>query len=217
MDVIQRRRQLMGMQTGGLPTGLRRIKCLKKAYGSKQYIDTGLPMSPGQYLKLFEYEVVSVSQNVSMFGARYGGLASYDKFALWVNPNKKPAINCGSVDSGYITTVDGSGRHIISTTPSPNVTLVFDNATIYSATSTHDNSTYTGNLYIFDINNNGSVQGRIIEMYIYGINIANASGDQLNAIPALRIEDGEPGLYDFVRHVFMTKAIPSEPDFLYDE
>lgn len=217
MDLMQRRRELMAMQTGGLPTGFRRIKCLKKAYGSKQYIDTGLPMSPGQYLKLFEYEVGGIDLHTSMFGARSGPLYGNDKFALWVNTSKKPAINCGSVDSGYITTVDGSGRHIISTTPSPNVTLVFDNATIYRGTSTHDNGTYTGNLYIFDINNNGSPQGRIIELYIYGINIADASGDQLNAVPALRISDGEPGLYDFARHMFMTKAIPSEPDFLYDE
>lgn len=212
-----RRRQLMAMQTGGLPPGYRKITCLKKPYGSKQYIDTGVPMSPGQYLKLFEYEVAEIHQNVSMFGARSGSNYSNDKFALWANSNKKPAINCGSVDSGYITTVDGYGRHIISTTPTPNVTLVFDNATIYSGTSVHDNSTYTGNLYIFDINNNGSAQGRYIGLNIYGINIADVSGDKLNAVPALRIADGEPGLYDFVRRLFMTKANPSEPDFLYDE
>ena len=173
-------------------------------------------MGPRQYLKRFDYEVDSIHQNVPMFGARTGANAVNSKFALWSNYSKNPSITYGSIDSGYITSVNGTGRHNISTGTYPDVKLYFDGVAIYEATANIDNTTSQLNLYIFEINNNGSPQGRKIAMNLYGITIADASGDLMRAVPALRIADSEPGLYDFVRKVFLTKAKASSENFLYE-
>lgn len=201
---------------GGLPAGYTRVKCITKT-NSQQYIDTGLNPAGKMYLKEFDYEFLQGASAQPVFGAR-NSTGGYQKFCIWINYSLYPALNYANLDSGYITIASGAtGRHNITTTPNPDVSMSFDGNSIYSDTTTYYlTGGYTGHLLLFNVTDNTAPMTRACSMKLYGVCIADENGDLFRAVPVIRNSDSEPGFYDFVSGTFFAKADQNLGNFGYE-
>lgn len=201
-----RRRLIAQAQHGDvLPSAYTRVKCIVKGPDPRQYIDTGITLRPGLYLKKFDYRIDSFGYSANpIFGSR--NISSTNaKFVIWLSGSLYPAINYGPYDSGYKYVNNGSGRHTIQTTPYPNVSMSFDGNVLASTTPTADIQASNLKLFICNMSTADSTghDARSNEMKIYGVCIAGPNGDLFRAVPVVRNQDDVAGLYDFVSKSFI--------------
>ena len=216
-DVMAIRRRLMGMASGGIPPRYRRVNCLIREYAS-QYIDTNIPLQDKLAIVRMDYEITAIQQNVPAFGAR-AFASSGQKFGVWFNSSKKPALNYANLDSGYINIDSPGGRHVLSTTSAPNVKLLIDGDAIYEgSTSSAATDWYNANLLLFDMNNGSPASpiARAMTIKLYGICFRNDTKELFNGVPVVDRQNNAVGLYDFVSGNFFGKANENANEFRYE-
>lgn len=195
-------------QGGGvLPPGYTQLEYIEGT--GTQWINTGVKMLPNieTYLKL---SYSSVPSDVYNYGVYFGAPER-----LAVNYRVRSFVNIDFMTSYYQTgnvqLTTGHEYEISQTTTQISVTDLTQTATA-SRTIPASTTTGTHNMYLFSLNLNGNaltpMQFRAERWY------AKVGQTYIaDLIPALRTQDGKPGLYDIINNVFLTNQGTDE--FLY--
>lgn len=202
-------------QSGILPSGYTQLQYIEST--GTQWIDTGYkPNNRTYYLLDFQSTKTDIGGN--QFGAvRWSGANTYDTFGLSdaASANYNIFAYYGRFSYNQYGTIGPNssvflGQRHTGIIDGINKKCSLDN----TYTRTIGNYTYQSSysLVLFGFNNIGNVVGdgyvRIFACVIDEDNIP-----QRNFIPALRINDSKPGLYDTINNAFYTNQGSGE--FLY--
>lgn len=217
MELIQRRREMMAMQSG-LPAPYRRVEYIG-AEGANPYINTGLYMTAEVE---FEFHYYNDKVESFLFGARKA-------------TSTTPYCNYNIDSNGVNTRLDygsikGTGTYQFSDSHDGEYLLTFKNRTLtlkdlssggttktrdYSSASFASQTNYS--IYMFAANTGGSAYIGSSEgaLRIYSGKIWIGGKLAGNYIPCVRKADDKPGMYDTVTRTFLTSTNTDE--FVYGE
>lgn len=205
------RRQYEVMQEASvLPSGYRRLNYIECS--GSQCINTGVIPNPNLVWEL-DARWVEFNDN-NCFGYEAWGGADDNKVIIRINfnINRILSIVFGNLPNGYVqynlNDADDTVRHIVYV---ENGKQSIDGVEVMHATMT---GTGTKNVMLFAVGHeNGSKQYWCKRARLYHSWMKNGDVPVRNFVPALRLSDNKPGLYDTVNGVFYTNAGTGE--FLY--
>lgn len=205
------RRQYGVMQEASvLPSGYRQLNYIECS--GVQYIDTGVKPSPDLRWELDAQWVEFNNHNC--FGYEAWGGADDNKVIIRINfiITRKLSVVFGDLPNGFtqydLNNADDTVRHVIYV---ENGKQSIDGVEVMHATMT---KTGAGNVMLFTVGLvNGSKQYWCKRARLYHSWMKNGDVPVRNFVPALRLSDNKPGLYDTVNGVFYTNAGTGE--FLY--
>lgn len=187
-----RRRAIMGMSKGRLPSGYQEVEHLQST--GEQYIDTGINLTSEDTIKCkFEVLETPVPANEAIYGAMEPIGGSYTFFVLLM---RNPITARVGIASNQVTSTNTQLNTVYDTTLS-NGTYI-ENGTTYTFTAA-TSFLFTNTCYIMSRNQVGyaPIVAKLQSFEIVG---------KFNGIPCYRKADNKPGLYDTVNDVFYVNA-----------
>lgn len=195
MDVMQRRRQLMAMQSE-LPSAYRRVEYLESS--GTQYINSGVIGSIP--LEAVATASFAETRNACLLGSRQAATATRfyilsvfnGKWHVGINTSEPSGSNVvANTKYGMRFTIDENGFSLYV-----NDSLEFTGSNYYSTEFP---------MFVFAANNYGSA-ARIAKAKLYSMAILRNGTAERNFIPCVRKSDSKPGMYDTVTKTFYTNA-----------
>ena len=205
--MMQRRRQLMGMQTGGLPGTYQTVEYIECT--GTQYIVTDYVPTADETLSEFVYQY-TVQRNADdmIYGINTGSVAYYaeeyntGRWYAALGLSRYSNIQWSGYGNNLFRThavIDL--EKITITNLESGVTRTANNNQTYSS------FTNTLPLYIFAWNDRGRGAGYIHHgLKIFSLKLYRAGNLSANYIPCVRKSDNKPGMYDTVSKTFYTNA-----------
>jgi len=199
---------------GGLPGGFMRLEYLEST--GTQYIDTNYKPNNLTYFYLdFQSRNATKGSN-DLSGARWSGADTYSTYAITDGSSSTWQYNLfyGRYDLNHWTSLGTNSQDFLiqrhtAYIDGVNRVCSLDNTFAQISDETYQ-STY--NFCLFGFNNMGNVAKGYYRIYEAILKENNV--DIRHFIPALRLSDNKPGLYDLVGKVFYTNAGTGE--FIYN-
>lgn len=202
MDLMQRRRQLMGMQTGELPGEYKRVEYLESS--GTQVIYTDVPARGGIECKAKVAWVSGGANDATIFGGRK---SNSDRILLIHQyPSMKWTIGYGSSHVALADLRYGTIYNVSAKVAPGEQFLKIDGKTIYTGT---DAAQYSNdfNMSLFACTYNAeSIYSLKASARIYNLTASLDGNKVMNVIPCVRKADSKPGMYDTVSNTFFTNA-----------
>lgn len=201
MDLIQRRRQLMGMQSE-LPGAYSRVEYLESS--GTQYIYTDIPCRSGVEVEAVVSWVSGGAHDASIFGGRLA--TSQRVMLIHQYPLRKWTFGYGNSNTNLGSIAYGTTYTVQAKATVGEQYLKIDGATVYSGSSA---SEYINNfnMSIFACTYKAANNARLFaSARVYGMTVTVDGLKAADFIPCIRKSDSKPGMYDTVSKTFYTNA-----------
>lgn len=197
---MQRRRELMAMQTGGLPGAYRRVEYLESS--GTQYIYTDIQAKSG--IECSATVMWLSGSDATIFGARK---ASTDRILLIHQyPSRYWTLGYGSSHTNLAQFNYDTVYNVESKAAVGEQYFKVDGVTVYTGT---DLTEYINNfnMALFACTFGNATEFSLkSNARIYGL-VANVNGQKAaDFIPCVRKSDSKPGMYDTISKTFYTNA-----------
>jgi len=195
MDLMQRRRQLMCMQSE-LPSAYRRVGYIESSERDNTHINTGVLLSENIVFEI-DFQIVSTIQRSKYFMGQYSGTT----FFMYVaGSNENPLLQTSFGTNWQTTDISlDQNRHIYRYWIENGEMKLSDNGSIGFSKSFSELSDKP--LLVA-----GSWRGNQLSCRTYRSTINKNGVVVQNLIPCVRKSDNKPGMYDTVSKTFYTNA-----------
>jgi len=204
VDVMQRRRELMGMQTGGLPGAYRRVEYLEST--GTQYFWTDVNIQDG-----LTVDSVQMRPDIVQDSYLFGGIVSYNgnTYTSCFNGTYRYSVQ-GSYPKSYYNAggvfAPNVKLNLVTTHKNGIITVYVDGSLIKNTTT--GTSIIDSNEKCVCFGGRRS-DGTVFELYsgrVYSLKVSKDNTLLSNFVPCVRKSDNKPGMYDTVSHTFYTNA-----------
>ena len=188
-----------GLLQGGVPSGYTVVEYIEST--GTQYIDTGIPTQDG-----IGFDVTFLTNSTIGTGGDYGCILGGRK----ASGNNDVQITTFGTPAGYIRygTATGNNAGIVNN-QKLHVSLINRVATLNDGTTyTVPSYTFTesNNIYLFGLNNNGTLAQTGLGCRIYNAKLYVNSNVVADFVPVKRNSDNVLGMYDTVSGTFFENA-----------
>lgn len=194
-------------QASALPSTFQQVEWIKAASEVEAYLDLGFAFDTGATVKIGMY----YNGNISA-AYLYGAAENSGKYRYMISApygGGSSASIYGSNGSAYLTNacalINGWNELVFTAKPG-NLSVINTTNNSSNTMKTQVAYTMTNKLYLFAQNYNGTVRyggARQISYFEYYDNNDNLI---CSLVPCYRKSDGEIGMYDIVRKIFLTSA-----------
>jgi len=197
MDVMQRRRELMGVQAGGLPRIYQKVECLQSQPGT--YIDSGVQITSDLIFEL-TFKLLEVTNGRYIQGVYLG---NNGVFYLYVSTGSAGGYLQLAYGSPYKNTTRraDTDKHLLRCEIIESVAHCYmDNIDVWSSSAV--NKFPTNSIFIAG----SSMGSSIIPCNTYSVKMIKGNKLIKEFVPCVRKSDSKPGMYDTVSKTFYTNA-----------
>ena len=179
-----------------LPEGYIQLEYLES--NGNQYIDSGIQLN-GSYDFSVDFQCTNaVTGNPGVFGSRQPANNSY---MLYLDNATTFYLNYGTSYLNIITQADGlTERHLVE----KKGTSIYKDG-VFVVNTGASSFTVGNNADVFSWHTEGNLHN-MIPARIYSLSVTSGDTYIMRLIPSKRVSDGELGLYDLARSLFLTNA-----------